>query len=938
MVRAHKLLPCRGWTEALLLFGVAGVAGAAWASQAEHAPLVAPTSALYASGGHRPTPVLHPNPQSIFDGLRYGHVNVGSGNLTFQRRDLVAGRMPVVFARLHDSRIADNADFGPGWRLALAEEIVFDGDGATHMDSAGARRRFRAGPAGLLPHPPAPDRFGWTLEALDDTAVVRAPDGTERVFERHEGSARFLLRRIVGSGGATELFYRAGLLRRVVGGDGEVFTVSRRGDGRVASVSDLHGRTVEYGYDNAGRLLDVRDIAGHLWWHEYDAENRLTAALDPAGETLLRASYDEQGRVAWLDDGRRHVFEYAPGRTVVEAGGGRRVFEQDAAGATRAHTAPGGVAWRIGFDHRHRVESLALSEAALAPPAPTDAQAPQQGDAQTTWAGTTTFQHDDQDRLVVEDRRPVGGQRREYAYDDAGRLSSIATPEGPVAFGYEPAGSVVMMPPAPSPTFEYHTGPSGRIYSVGYGGDLIAVDWNDSGQVVAFHADGHSAEFARDHQGRVAQAHRTGSQDARYQRDALGFVARVEHADGAALRVVRDAAGNVDAVEWFGPRGAVRRWPPPAGAEGDSDALPEGTTLALGDVAGRRTHDNSLQAVFVHPPVPPQTNHGAIGFDEHSLVPFALDPARSHVPGLAEALRLYRAGAAFLSAGDAATRFATTTTPPEYRPVAAASALAGRVEEVVVVGRRIRGYIGCRGYFCRDCNYDLVEESEEEVCRDNRSYLMNSDRFCYSCPIDASGGGGGGGGGNVVRNDQDNSDDGDEADEEDDEEEDVKCGAASSGPRSIGTGQVTVGNIFVASALYRYGRGLPAELGRNVQQSIIDANLPREARLRDGSTANQKKGRYGVKSSYTFVGDTVVEYKTTGCGLDDDCCTTKFTGALDDGFWDVTGLDLDWDWLDNVICASPDRIGPNCEWRGTPYPFVPFSWTIEYDNPKKRKR
>ena len=97
--------------------------------------------------------------------------------------------------------------------------------------------------------------------------------------------------------------------------------------------------------------------------------------------------------------------------------------------------------------------------------------------------------------------------------------------------------------------------------------------------------------------------------------------------------------------------------------------------------------------------------------------------------------------------------------------------------------------------------------------------------------------------------------------------------------------------------------------------------------LRDGSTANQEKGRYGVKSSYTFVGDTVVEYLTTaGCGPNDDCCTTQFTGALDDGFWDVI-----------VPCLDPDGDGPNCELKGVPYPFVPFSWTIEYDNPKKRK-
>ncbi len=35
--------------------------------------------------------VLHPNPQSIFDGLQAGYVSVRHGNLTFRRRDIVAG-------------------------------------------------------------------------------------------------------------------------------------------------------------------------------------------------------------------------------------------------------------------------------------------------------------------------------------------------------------------------------------------------------------------------------------------------------------------------------------------------------------------------------------------------------------------------------------------------------------------------------------------------------------------------------------------------------------------------------------------------------------------------------------------------------------------------------------------------------------------------------
>lgn len=35
--------------------------------------------------------VLFPNPQSIFDGMQVGFVNVGTGNLSFKRHDMVVG-------------------------------------------------------------------------------------------------------------------------------------------------------------------------------------------------------------------------------------------------------------------------------------------------------------------------------------------------------------------------------------------------------------------------------------------------------------------------------------------------------------------------------------------------------------------------------------------------------------------------------------------------------------------------------------------------------------------------------------------------------------------------------------------------------------------------------------------------------------------------------
>ena len=180
----------------------------------------------------------------------------------------------------------------------------------------------------------------------------------------------------------------------------------------------------------------------------------------------------------------------------------------------------------------------------------------------------------------------------------------------------------------------------------------------------------------------------------------------------------------------------------------------------------------------------------------------------------------------------------------------------------------------------------------------------------------------------------------DKDDDGEDEEEVVQCGAGSSGPVSTAVGAAIVDDNATAATRYTLRQSGPVELGPNVQKTIIDANLPREARLRDGSTANQQKGRYGVESSYLFVNNTVVEYETTdGCGPKDACCTTTFTAAVDDGVWDVIDIGLIAPVRTAVGCTVPDGAGQNCEvFPGKPYAFVPFTWTIEYDNPKRKRK
>jgi hypothetical protein len=80
--------------------------------------------------------VYFANPQSVFRGVQVNFVDVGAGNLTFLRRDLVAaGRIPLVFARVYDSSGKGSVDFGPGWSLSAAESITVSDDKA-HLFAA----------------------------------------------------------------------------------------------------------------------------------------------------------------------------------------------------------------------------------------------------------------------------------------------------------------------------------------------------------------------------------------------------------------------------------------------------------------------------------------------------------------------------------------------------------------------------------------------------------------------------------------------------------------------------------------------------------------------------------------------------------------------------------------------------------------------------------
>ena len=349
--------------------------------------------------------VLFPNPQTLFDGLPVGFVNVGSGNLTFLRRDLVTrANGPLVLGRVYDSRFQGDGDFGPGWRLSLTEELVIGTDSVAYVDRTGARRRFVANADAYVPAKPTPRHAGTRITVGENEATMFESDGTTRTFKPFGGAGRpWHVASVETSSRRVDFRYRDGRLSSVVHGTRTMFTIQRDSAGRILRLSDNHGRTVDYSYDWAGQLKDVYDVAGNLWWHEYDAEGRLVAAIGANRQPYLEVRYDEKGQVEQSRTGREYEYTYRAGHTLVTEGTGEKhEFERNADGTTVGFHSSTGVRWSAQLNANNRVKILTLPDRTL------------------------NYDYDTAGRItMVEESTSSGSSRQDFSHDRQGRLTAV---------------------------------------------------------------------------------------------------------------------------------------------------------------------------------------------------------------------------------------------------------------------------------------------------------------------------------------------------------------------------------------------------------------------------------------------------------------------------------------------------------------------------------
>jgi hypothetical protein len=164
--------------------------------------------------------VYFKNPQAVFAGAQFSFVNVGEGNITFLRRDLVAsGRVPLVLARVYDSSGQGSSDFGPGWQLSAAESIITQNGSAKLLTESGSVIFFQQSLDGrsFQLEKDYPSDYLTLVETDATTITATLRTGFVKQFKQI-GAAFRLIRVVDRNGNQLTLTYQGGLLSKVENG------------------------------------------------------------------------------------------------------------------------------------------------------------------------------------------------------------------------------------------------------------------------------------------------------------------------------------------------------------------------------------------------------------------------------------------------------------------------------------------------------------------------------------------------------------------------------------------------------------------------------------------------------------------------------------------------------------------------------------------------
>ncbi|MDY4079858.1 MAG: DUF6531 domain-containing protein, partial [Clostridium sp.] len=335
-----------------------------------------------------------------------GNMKAGNFSLSYEDLNIPLDGLPITVVRNYDSRNKSSGDFGNGWSLALSDlkleitaNIGQDGwyqkttksgffylyeikESKEHKVTVtyptGEVEEFSVGvsPSSqrLQPIPAVTMTFtakngskaqlrdldareflvsggateeGAPIELFDTTADTFDPvrfefidkNGIKYIINKNTG-----VEKITYLDGDYVTINKTGLVYTSADGSKtKEVKITRDSQGRISSISDFDGKTVNYEYDAKGNLIKVTDREGRETSYTYDSDSKLSGIKGFGGYVPAKYEYDNNGRmIAYTDEyGVKTEFNFDEGAkqyVVKDALGNVEIYEYDSQGNITSYT------------------------------------------------------------------------------------------------------------------------------------------------------------------------------------------------------------------------------------------------------------------------------------------------------------------------------------------------------------------------------------------------------------------------------------------------------------------------------------------------------------------------------------------------------------------------------------------------------------------------
>jgi len=409
---------------------------------------------------------------------------------------------------------------------------------------------------------------GYAYDLATNTTTITHPDANGTTVQRHDANG-LLLSETDPLGRTKSFTYDANRNKKTeTDALGKTTTYDYDAGGHMKSVTDPLGKTTSYVNNQFGQPVATTDPLGKVRTLRYDEENNLTSVADEQG-TQLAFTWNDRGSPLSLTDGagRATRFTYdAYGNVLSKTDplGRTTSYTYDQMGRALTSTDARGTS-RFAYDPMGRVTSV------------TDALNHE-----------TTYEYDANGNRTAE--VSARGQRTEFEYDAANRVSLITHPDGSTirytynfrgqkltetTAGPAPAGlslAAAAAEPEPERTTEYVYDGAGQLVKVIFPDDSEATfAYDDAGRVKTatdergktytyeydpacgcadrltktIDPNGRSSTYTYDANGRRTSFIDANGRETRYDYDLRDNVVKITYADGNFVTNTHDGNGRV---------------------------------------------------------------------------------------------------------------------------------------------------------------------------------------------------------------------------------------------------------------------------------------------------------------------------------------------------------------------------------------------------------